>query len=380
MKEEGDINNLNIQNNDLEENGLKRPLLENDNNDFGDSRASFFKRLFQHPPFQKFLYHFYFVFLSLIYLTISTFLPFLNKTIFTGGYDFPLTSSLFQTLGSSVVLLLFNLVQYRHNKNNIIPRSYFFDKNFVYKSLIMIPVSVCFGAVMILTNIGVDIAPVNYHVVFKSTNIIWIVLFSILINKEKPSLFEYISIATLMAGALMVGWVFATSNKASFVPIFINLLSSFFESFTVVLLKWSCSYLYRYDDTITVIEISLFKVVQGSFVIFIPMVIKERFHGFAALGDIPSKTIWLLVIGIFVTMVFQTAMVCLSKSFYSTTIGIIGQLQIIPQTLISIALYQSFVFTGLHIAGVSLVILGCVIFALFHFSKIYFQKKKEQAF
>jgi len=244
----------------------------------------------------------------------------------------------------------------------------------------MVPVSVCFGAVMILTNIGVDIAPVNYHVVFKSTNIIWIVLFSILINKEKPSFFEYISIATLMAGALMVGWVFASSNKSSFVPIFINLLSSFFEAFTVVLLKWSCSYLYRYDDTISVIEISLFKVVQGSFVVFIPMVIKERFHGFAALGDIPSKTIWLLVIGIFVTMVYQTCMVCLSKSFYSTTIGIIGQLQIIPQILISIALYQSFGFTGLHIAGVSLCILGCVLFSGFHFSKIYFRKKKEQEF
>ncbi|KAM9941649.1 hypothetical protein ACTFIT_008216 [Dictyostelium discoideum] len=322
------------------------------------------------PKVKVFVYHFLFVFLSIVYLSISVGLPYLNKAILSSEYQFPLTSSLFQTMGAIVILLIFNLAQYRYQSGDLVQKSYFFDKNFIKKSYIMIPVSICFAAVMILTNVGIQKIPVDYHVVFKSTNIIWVVLFSILINKEKPSIYEYVSIGLLMAGTILVSLAFADQSVDSWVPIVINLLGSFAESLSIVVLKWTCTYLYRIDDTMSVIEISLFKVVQGSIGIFIPMLIVEGVKGFKVLSSVSQHQIWLLVAGIFVTMVFQTCTVWLSKSMYSTTVGVISQLQIIPQTIINI-IAGILIVTSLRIVGVILTVLGCTLFSMFHFSKIY---------
>ncbi|EAL72943.1 hypothetical protein DDB_G0268708 [Dictyostelium discoideum AX4] len=214
----------------------------------------------------------------------------------------------------------------------------------------MIPVSICFAAVMILTNVGIQKIPVDYHVVFKSTNIIWVVLFSILINKEKPSIYEYVSIGLLMAGTILVSLAFADQSVDSWVPIVINLLGSFAESLSIVVLKWT--------------------LVQGSIGIFIPMLIVEGVKGFKVLSSVSQHQIWLLVAGIFVTMVFQTCTVWLSKSMYSTTVGVISQLQIIPQTIINI-IAGILIVTSLRIVGVILTVLGCTLFSMFHFSKIY---------
>ncbi|EGC30329.1 hypothetical protein DICPUDRAFT_157949 [Dictyostelium purpureum] len=294
-----------------------------------------------------------------------------------GPYPFPLTSSFFQTLGAVTILLIFNLIQYRYQKNDLVQKSYFFDKNFIQKSLIMIPVSLCFALVMILTNLAIQMVPVDYHVVIKSTNIIWVVLFSILINKEKPSIFEYFSIGLLLAGTLLVSLVFAKEGEGTAKSIIINLLSSFFESLTIVVLKWACTYLYRIDETITVIEISLFKVVQGSIAIAIPMFFIDKVNGFKVLPELPTHVLFLLISGIFITMVYQTCTVWLSKSMYSTTVGIISQLQIIPQEFINI-ISGSFVSSPLHIVGVVLSALGCCCFSAYHFFKIFSFKKSVQ--
>ncbi|KYQ93239.1 hypothetical protein DLAC_05887 [Tieghemostelium lacteum] len=351
------------------------PLITNrcDNNDelysSNNNNNSKLKDYFKSMQFKVLLYHSWFVILSLIYLAISVGLPFFNKTLFK-YYNFPLTSSFFQTLGSAFILLIFNIIQYTQQKHDLILKSYFFDKNFMYKSLIMLPVSICFAGVMILTNLGIQSAPINYHIVFKSTNIIWVVIFSILINKERPSIYEFLSIALLMFGAIMVSLDFVKTNSDSgALPIVFNLLSSFFESVTIVLLKWACTYLYRNDDTITVIEISFFKVAQATLVIMIPMLIVEKFHGFKVFHS-ELDTSLIILSGVGITIVYQTAMVWLSKSLYSTTVGIISQLQIIPQILISAYIYNSFAGTKLHLAGLIMCVSGCIIFSIYHFLKV----------
>ncbi|EAL73059.1 hypothetical protein DDB_G0268940 [Dictyostelium discoideum AX4] len=85
------------------------------------------------PKVKVFVYHFLFVFLSIVYLSISVGLPYLNKAILSSEYQFPLTSSLFQTMGAIVILLIFNLAQYRYQSGDLVQKSYFFDKNFIKK-------------------------------------------------------------------------------------------------------------------------------------------------------------------------------------------------------------------------------------------------------
>ncbi|EGG16888.1 hypothetical protein DFA_07869 [Cavenderia fasciculata] len=238
------------------------------------------------------LFQIYSTVLAILYLSTSAVLPLLSKQIFI-NYDYPLTSSLLQTVGASILLLVFNIIQYYHNKGDLLPKSYITDHNFLSKAILMLPVSICFAIVISLTNIGISMVPVNFHIIFKSTNIIWVVIFSFIVHREKPTISILISIAFLMGGTIMVSLVFSGQQESSF-----------------------CA--------------------EGSLVILLPLLAIEHVKGFSTLVQLPYTTILLVIAGIFVTIVFQATTVGLIKSLYVITVGTVTQLQIIPQILLSV--------------------------------------------
>ncbi|KAN0039547.1 hypothetical protein ACTA71_007342 [Dictyostelium dimigraforme] len=95
-----------------------------------DENATLKQGFWGRPKVKVFVYHFLFVFLSIIYLSISVGLPYLNKAILSSEYQFPLTSSLFQTMGAIVILLVFNLVQYHYQRGDLVQKNLFNDENY----------------------------------------------------------------------------------------------------------------------------------------------------------------------------------------------------------------------------------------------------------
>ncbi|GAM26488.1 hypothetical protein SAMD00019534_096630, partial [Acytostelium subglobosum LB1] len=342
----------------------------NHNNDYDDRKNEFnmdTQTIWEKLSNKYTLYQIYSISLSILFLIVAIILPFVNKKIFS-SYDYPVTGSFLQTLGASVLLLILNVIMYLSHRNDLVPKSNIFDQNFLMKSLVMIPVSVCFAIVISLTNIGLSMIPVNYHVVFKSTNIVWIVLFSFIVHKERPSPIILVSIVLLMAGTILTSLEFSKKNQStSFWPIFINILAIFFESVTLVVLKWTCKYLHRKDSTISALEITFYKVAEGTIVILIPLFAIEGVRGFGALNNLPASSILMLLAGVVVTMVYQGSTVGMIKTLYVTTVGVINQVIIIPQLFLSMAIYHSFSYDALHIVGVVLSVLGCVVFAGYQF-------------
>ncbi|EFA84545.1 hypothetical protein PPL_01534 [Heterostelium album PN500] len=238
-----------------------------------------------------FLFQLYSFCLAALYLIVAILLPFLNKKIFS-TYNFPLTSSFLQTLGAAIILFIFNVIHHFHHKNDLLTKSSIFDKNILYKSITMIPVSICFAIVISLTNIALSMIPVNYHVIFKSTNI------------------------------------------------------------------------------------TFYKVAEGTVVILVPMFIIEHIRGFTIIPSLSVSTVFLVLAGVVVTMVYQSSTVGLIKSLYVTTVGIITQVIIVPQIFLSIAIYHNFQFDAIHIIGTVLAILGCLIFTVYNWYAVNYKSNQ----
>jgi hypothetical protein len=150
------------------------------------------------------------IFLAALYIVSGTIMPLFNKEVFT-KYPFPVTASLLQVIGATVVLLIYNLIVgfmvYKKIKSTppppVVPPTppsplpaYYYPpqppppppveeisnnwifNRFFWKCWILLPVGICFAAVIAISNLGLSMVPVNIHVLLKTTNIIWVVLFA----------------------------------------------------------------------------------------------------------------------------------------------------------------------------------------------------------
>jgi len=145
----------------------------------------------------------------------------------------------------------------------------------------------------------------------------------------------------------------------------------------VVVLKKVVVVLQKREPTIRAHEITLTKLWQSFVLLLLPTYLVEGLHGLHALNS--GNMVYLLVAaGIVITAAYQTTTVALSFFSLATTLGVLGQITIVPQTILAMLMVNAkepFTFTTKHIIGAVLVMLFSVVFGIVR----YFENRKEFA-
>eukprot|EP00026_Physarum_polycephalum_P007934 Phypoly_transcript_08006.p1 GENE.Phypoly_transcript_08006~~Phypoly_transcript_08006.p1 ORF type:complete len:378 (-),score=37.53 Phypoly_transcript_08006:173-1306(-) len=317
----------------------------------------------------------------IVYFVLSTLLPIYSKEL-SEYYDFPLSASTVQVAGALIALAIINVIVFFVQRHDLVPKSWIGNKNFFWKSLVTLPISIMFALVIALTNISIFNSPLDLHVLLKATNIVWVVIFAWIIEKEKPKVPVMICVVGLITGSVLISYQFSKNNtlKSPVKILLLNLFTFFCEAVMVVVLKKVVVVLQKREPTIRAHEITLTKLWQAFLLLLLPTYLVEGLKGMHAL-QAGGTVYWLVAAGIAITAVYQTTTVGLSFFSLATTLGVLGQITIVPQTILAMLLVKikksknPFTFTALHIAGAVLVMLCSVAFGVVR----YMENRKEYA-
>jgi len=251
----------------------------------------------------------------------------------------------------------------------------FSENIFFWKNLQILPVSITFAAVMALTNVSISITNINLHILLRTTDIIWVVVFAFIIQKERPTILTAIACISLFFGIVLISPI-TDDNwylKNAWVQLVFNLLSALSSGLMMVLLRRACVILRFKIPTMTVAEITLIKMFQ-TFIFLLPFPFIFEPKAFNAIID-STLTIKLLVgAGVLITMGFQTTVVGLSAYSLATTVGIIANFKIIPQIIFGFLWEVSFCeedkteshkfdFSLFHSLGLGIVVLATLFYS-----------------
>jgi len=325
------------------------------------------------------------ILLAVCYYVLTTTFPLFNTLLFKGwgpvkGFPYPLSATWIQLIGVFILLLIYSIIMHYLQRKDVLKKSWAFGPGFFWKCKHLILVSIAFAAVISLTNMGLFLVDLNTHVLLRSSEIVWVVLFALLIQKEIPSIGTIICCLVLIVGTVLVSMDFTQKIKSSAVALVINLTASLASGLMIVLLRRACVILRSKDPTISVLEITFFKIIIASIVLIPPTFIVEPGAFKALIHDNTTQEyqVTLLVgAGVLLTMFYQSVMVGLTTYSLAITVGIISQTKIIPQVALAIAYNNDFRPTALHISGMLLLIGGSVGYAILRW-RIHKKQESEK--
>jgi len=322
------------------------------------------------------------IILAILYYILAVILPIFNDAIFRGygnikGYPFPLTATWLQLIGVTLCLLFTNLIVHGFvQRNDVLQKSWVFGEGFLWKCQHLFFPSLAFALVMSLTNMGLFlIKDVNIHVLLRASEIIWVVLFAFIVQKELPTVLTLLCCLLLILGTGFVSLDFSgsmTYKIATIVAIIINLLSSMASGLMLVLLRRACLILRKKDPTTSILEITLIKVAMAT-IMLTPVTLAMEINAWSALLQAEIQIQLLVGAGVFITMAYQSIVVGLTAFSLATTVGIIAQSKIIPQIILSIVWLRKFIPTPLHVVGALMLVIGSCAYGLLR----WFAHKKE---
>jgi len=104
------------------------------------------------------------------------------------------------------------------------------------------PIGLAFGIKLGLTNYGLDLVSVDYHVLFQATAIVWVVIVGYILLGEIPSRTAFVLIGLMVIGELLLSLQFTREEHEhanSALGIAINLISPILEGLCVVLMRFA---------------------------------------------------------------------------------------------------------------------------------------------
>eukprot|EP01111_Echinosteliopsis_oligospora_P018171 TRINITY_DN8177_c0_g1_i1.p1 TRINITY_DN8177_c0_g1~~TRINITY_DN8177_c0_g1_i1.p1 ORF type:complete len:373 (+),score=37.94 TRINITY_DN8177_c0_g1_i1:71-1189(+) len=316
--------------------------------------------------------------ISLIYLCASVALPLYNKELLS-FFPYPLTAVIIQVGGTTVVLAIFSIVRTSLHKQDLVPKSRLFNHLFFWKCMIMIPAAICYAAVMVLTNVGLLYVSVNVHVLLHATYIIWVVVFAMIMQRELPSPLVSVSMFLLLSGTILISYQLHSTPTGQWWKILINLASPMFEGLLIVILKRIIGVLRTKEPSIRPLEITLIKMGEAFLILIVPAICIEGTRPWSQFNSGQGLAGVLVTAGIFVTSLYQTLTVLFIDVARTTTVGVITQIQIIPQTFLSIVLFKNFDFSPMHIAGTVVTITGVLVFVFDRYWEINRKNKPRDS-
>mmetsp|Transcript_12851 Transcript_12851/g.32769 ORF Transcript_12851/g.32769 Transcript_12851/m.32769 type:complete len:439 (+) Transcript_12851:257-1573(+) len=346
----------------------------------------------------------------IFFVTVSI-IPIADKVVFQGlkngassPFEYPLWVTVIQLVPIVVVLVVWSVFQHffvdkgatqtlvfvdeemvEHEVH--VPRSWFFGPHFLFKCKHTALVGIFFGLKLGLTKWGLQVAPLNMHLLIDSLSIFWTYLFAFIWLRERPTLWELIACAGCIAGSILISVDLSQSLASPFVPVMINLLATVLLGLTVVALRHACRILCpnlgRNKGPVSIVgemsfmELTCFKLMFSAATVLPCALLYEGFiktpSVWGEFGDMTYVTWLLIFLGAAVTLVYQSNYVVLQALTMAGTTGVLSTMKIMSQLagaeiavkfLSSYTKLKTFNPTPIALIGLIIIIASSVMFAL----------------
>merc|ERR1711904_217707 len=271
---------------------------------------------------------------------------------------------------------------------------------------------IAFGTKLGLTNYGLDLVSVDYHVLFAATALGWVAVIGWLLLKERPSLLVWLLVVMMSCGQLLLSWQFESEKQFTVLGLAVNLMTPALQGICVVLMRYSSLLLFpewmtknksragglglnprrpqseqdeeaKANNSFRILNLSCImkEFNQGfafnvdtlvayttvkllfSFLTALPMaLIMDGFLAEVPFWEAIAKSNFeaigsQLLLGAVVTFFLQASLVLLSMLSLALTLGVLSVVKVLPQLICGILLSsKTFEATAMHIVGIALIL------------------------
>lgn len=330
-----------------------------------------------------------------IYCISVSAIPIFNKLVFSGGlgvskFPYPVATAFLQLGVVGITLCMFSVAMHLYRscihrcRNDLQPavltksQSWVFGPEFSYKFRHAAPIGALFGLKYGITNLGLHLVPTGTHLLLQTTDLVWTLLLARLINKEKLGVSESCAAGLTTIGAVLIGWNAVSNLNLPLIAVIVNIVTPFMLALCIVELRRGTAELLRPDNrlegTMSPIEFTAIKLVVSSLVALILASILENGvvnatwidngSWWNALASFPFESLAIMFAGggLFV-LIFQVNITWLAALTSATTVGIVGEVKVVPQWALN-SLFQLHVDLKLvNILGAAFSLLGSASYA-----------------
>lgn len=338
-----------------------------------------------------------------VFWTTVSIIPVYNKFFFQKSlYPYPVATAGIQLGIVSILLAVLNIFQHlvssrrkeRSRSGSIssssagsleaagASRSWILGPHFLWKVKWCFPIGALFGMKYGITNLGLHLVPAPTHLLLQSTDLVWTVLGAYYINAEVVSVVELFCLAGCIVGSIILGWSIENSSlSAPFFAILINLSSPILLGLCLATLRLACTELMRPNNrvggTVSSVELTSIKLILSSSVALILACIMEggdetKASWWVAFKELQMTTRMGVIGGAVLIAVFQVN--CTFLTFLSSTVsvGLVGQVKIIPQWIvatITASRTTGFEIHRVNVLGAFCIMASAAAFAFYNYTK-----------
>jgi len=307
--------------------------------------------------------------------------PIYAKLIFNGSFGvktfpYPITVAFMQLGFATVCLCILNVIHYAFHRARESDSSWIFGPHFLYKLRLAAPPGLAFGFKYAITNWGILLVDTSTHVLLGATDLIWVVILAIFINKEYPSVIDVFAVMVCLTGSLMIAIHTSSAMTHAFFPILVNLLTPLIGALCVSTLREGAKGIFdknnRLQGNITKIEFTAFFLGCSALAAFVSAMAIENGSGllntphepwWTALGDYPAKGTALILASGLLTCVLHVDNTWMASLISATASGVVSEVKVLPQWCLSALFNMHVDASPMSLFGALLGLLGSGIFA-----------------
>ena len=261
--------------------------------------------------------------------------------------------------------------QQQQQQRQQVQKSWIFGPYLLWKLRWCFPIGILFGLKYGVTNLGLHLVPAPIHLLLQATDLVWTVLGAWLINGEKVTWIESLCLMGCVGGSVCLGWQIMVSDhhnqestslggeeQNTSTPLFaicVNLTSPMLLGLCISTLRLACTELMRPNNrvggTVSAVELTAIKLCISSAVALVLALFMERGGGTSGSGSgnggnielpwwiaflkLPVSTKIGVLGGSILIAVFQANCTFLTYLTSAVTVGLVGQVKIIPQWIMA---------------------------------------------
>eukprot|EP00455_Lapot_gusevi_P057527 TRINITY_DN9824_c0_g1_i2.p1 TRINITY_DN9824_c0_g1~~TRINITY_DN9824_c0_g1_i2.p1 ORF type:complete len:458 (-),score=90.75 TRINITY_DN9824_c0_g1_i2:176-1549(-) len=351
----------------------------------------------------------------LLFIVFVCAIPVYNKRLMRrrAGFPFPLTITFFQLAGTVLILLLFQVVRKLWMSSS---SSWIFGPGFTHKLRHIYPAGILFGLKLGLTNWGLKLVDFNIHILLQSCSLFWTCLFSSIVVREVPTCMEALACLGTVVGTVFIALhaqhdthLWQDKDGSFWFPLLINLSTPVLEGCAITFLRYGVTHLshkaqaslppiaqpHRHtshgfsrqsnpralfaDLDVEAPEFTLIKLMLSACavlpfaVLFEGYNVLHRYHetSFEALEEARPLLFWMLLGGTLLTLGMQVNVTMLAMSVSAISVGMVGDVKVIPQTLIGVMFFsKEWSLTLFHTLGAFLVCISVSFYTFLRYRAI----------
>jgi hypothetical protein len=290
-----------------------------------------------------------------IWLVAAIAMPLYNKQLLgspdAGGFHFPFTATALQLGGTLVVLSCYVLLEtiylfYRHRPSETV-----ISRHLLAKILYLFIPAMCFAFNMCLGNLGLYLVPTDMHILLRSSELFFVIVVTSFVKAERPTWIEVVLCVLVAAGTflLSVHHIFGHIGFINPIAMLLNIASAAASGAQISTLRWSIRRIERLqmsDPSVT--QLAFIKLMIALPSVIILAAVTENWFGLDSRSASPFVTLWhpsmlwwILLLGLCLTLTFQTSAVAVAASSRAISWGLLSQFKVLPQLFLAVCLFPA---------------------------------------